>query len=298
MLLLLTGVQRIREDGTTDADDGAVNGLWNAQPYPPQPSVPVPQPEAGCSRAQALELKRMSHGTGAHPTVAVRSLMMGIALTVMLKARLALSLWYRYMAQGIHRAMVFIVVAGVQALQQMAACVMSAAVPTGNGYTTVKGFWIPDPPASPPAPAAALIGGGGGSAGAGAAAGGTAGGGITAAPAPASRRPGPKRRGRGGRITGAAAAAAAAKAAAKAAAGAGGGFTAKAAPAALRPAKVDLIAMPDDLPDELPVVCCGRHGLLYLRAQTVLHSGAVMTVSHFERICGRGDAKKWKASLL
>jgi hypothetical protein len=60
---------------------------------------------------------------------------------------------------------------------------------------------------------------------------------------------------------------------------------------------VDLLPLPDNTPDELRVVCNGKHGTLVVRAQRVLFGGQEMTASRFEAMCGKGDAKKWKSSL-
>ncbi|GIL70620.1 hypothetical protein Vretifemale_1359, partial [Volvox reticuliferus] len=63
------------------------------------------------------------------------------------------------------------------------------------------------------------------------------------------------------------------------------------------PAVVELLPLPEGIPEELPVLCCGRRAVLLLRTQRVQYDGAMMPVANFEKICGRGDAKKWKASL-
>ena len=57
------------------------------------------------------------------------------------------------------------------------------------------------------------------------------------------------------------------------------------------------MAMPDGVPETVNVVCQGRHGVLNVRTQRVVHDGTDMPVSQFEKVCGRGDAKKWKHSL-
>jgi hypothetical protein len=45
---------------------GDGQGLWNAQPFPPPPTVDVPSCMLGCARAQPLDkVTRKSHGTGA-----------------------------------------------------------------------------------------------------------------------------------------------------------------------------------------------------------------------------------------
>ncbi|KXZ47440.1 hypothetical protein GPECTOR_35g878 [Gonium pectorale] len=47
----------------------------------------------------------------------------------------------------------------------------------------------------------------------------------------------------------------------------------------------------------MKVVCMGRYAELLIRTQRVVYNDCVMPVNSFERICGRGDAKKWKSSL-
>ncbi len=160
----------------------------------------------------------------------------------------------------------------------------------GSGFTTVKGFWIPEEPAATePADGAERDGANSGTAaatGAPAVAGGDA-------PPPQHTRPGRgggrgrgRGRGRGGR--GGHPRPPPPSAAERAAA---------AAAAAAPPTKVELMPMPEGLHDEIPVVCCGRRALLHVRTQRVVYNETLMAVSHFEKICGRGDAKKWKSSL-
>ena len=60
---------------------------------------------------------------------------------------------------------------------------------------------------------------------------------------------------------------------------------------------VELIPLPEDTPDEIPVQCNGKSGILLLRPQKVLYAGQEISASKFEALCGRGDAKKWKTSL-
>ena len=57
------GVQLLREGGL-GRGDGSLNGLWNAQPFRAPPAKEVPRCPAGCARAQALSLQRISHGSG------------------------------------------------------------------------------------------------------------------------------------------------------------------------------------------------------------------------------------------
>ena len=55
--------------------------------------------------------------------------------------------------------------------------------------------------------------------------------------------------------------------------------------------------LPEGVPEELPVACAGRLGIMIVRSQTVTFGGQVMSASRFEAVCGKGDAKKWKSSL-
>lgn len=61
--------------------------------------------------------------------------------------------------------------------------------------------------------------------------------------------------------------------------------------------QVELLPLPENTPETLPIVCAGRYGELQLRTQRVLYEGVAMTASRFEQLCGRGDAKKWKNSF-
>lgn len=145
----------------------------------------------------------------------------------------------------------------------------------GAGCTSNSGFWIPtkDPPASEvlaaAAAAAAASGGGGG-----------------------PRRPGRKaKRGGGG--------------------GGGGGSgrppTGRSWAAAVKPlvfnpdepppAPVELLPLPEGVPERLAITCNGREAVFVVRAQRVEVEGVEMAPSKFEQMCGRGDAKKWKSSL-
>ncbi len=58
-----------------------------------------------------------------------------------------------------------------------------------------------------------------------------------------------------------------------------------------------LMRLPEGVPEELPVACAGRLGIMTVRSQTVTFGGQVMSASRFEAVCGKGDAKKWKSSL-
>jgi hypothetical protein len=89
----------------------------------------------------------------------------------------------------------------------------------------------------------------------------------------------------------AAAAAAAARAAARAAAAAR--KRAKEGP----PPPTELLPLPENVPEQLEVVCNGTRGTLLLRAQRVLVGGQELAASRYEDMCGRGGAKKWKSSV-
>lgn len=60
---------------------------------------------------------------------------------------------------------------------------------------------------------------------------------------------------------------------------------------------VDLMPLPPNSTERMPVVCNGRSGILILRTQRVLAGGGEMSASRFETVCGKGDAKKWKCSI-
>lgn len=64
------------------------------------------------------------------------------------------------------------------------------------------------------------------------------------------------------------------------------------------PPAVELLPLPPGIPELVPIMCNGRSGQLNIRTQRVLHAGAETSASRFEQICGKGDAKKWKSSLL
>jgi hypothetical protein len=59
----LSGVQPYKEE----TGEGSENQLWNAQPFRPPGSIAVPEPSAGCARAQDIAegQQRIFHGTGA-----------------------------------------------------------------------------------------------------------------------------------------------------------------------------------------------------------------------------------------
>ncbi|CAD7696632.1 unnamed protein product [Ostreobium quekettii] len=61
--------------------------------------------------------------------------------------------------------------------------------------------------------------------------------------------------------------------------------------------QVDLLPLPDGIPEEVPVECNGKRGSLLIRSQRVLYADEEMTASRFEQLCGKGEAKKWKCSL-
>lgn len=60
---------------------------------------------------------------------------------------------------------------------------------------------------------------------------------------------------------------------------------------------VQLVPLPEGVPEVLDVTCNGRSGKLLVRSQRVLHCDAEMSASKFEQVCGKGDAKKWKSSI-
>lgn len=61
--------------------------------------------------------------------------------------------------------------------------------------------------------------------------------------------------------------------------------------------EVELVPLPEGVPDVLNVTCNGRSGKLLVRSQRVLHGDTEMSASKFEQMCGKGDAKKWKSSI-
>jgi hypothetical protein len=60
---------------------------------------------------------------------------------------------------------------------------------------------------------------------------------------------------------------------------------------------VELLPLPDDTPEEVPITCAGRSAILSIRSQMVTFAEQVMSASRFETVCGKGDAKKWKSSI-
>ena len=58
-----------------------------------------------------------------------------------------------------------------------------------------------------------------------------------------------------------------------------------------------LDALPDGVPEELPIQCNGKSALLAVRTQRVLFNDQEISASKFEALCGKGDAKKWKCSI-
>lgn len=60
---------------------------------------------------------------------------------------------------------------------------------------------------------------------------------------------------------------------------------------------VELVALPEGVPEVLNVTCNGRSGHLLVRTQRVHQGDAEMSASKFEQVCGKGDAKKWKCSI-
>lgn len=64
------------------------------------------------------------------------------------------------------------------------------------------------------------------------------------------------------------------------------------------PPKVELVDIPSDVPEQVPIFCNGRNAVLDIRLQRVIYEGDEMPPSRFEQVCGKGDAKKWKATLF
>lgn len=64
------------------------------------------------------------------------------------------------------------------------------------------------------------------------------------------------------------------------------------------PPKMDLGQLPAGVPEEAPIICNGRTAVLHVRQQKVQYEGELMPPSRFEQVCGKGDAKKWKATLF
>jgi hypothetical protein len=59
----------------------------------------------------------------------------------------------------------------------------------------------------------------------------------------------------------------------------------------------ELLPLPEDTPEDVPITCAGRSAILNIRNQMVSFVGQVMSASRFETVCGKGDAKKWKCSI-
>lgn len=57
------------------------------------------------------------------------------------------------------------------------------------------------------------------------------------------------------------------------------------------------MALPEGVPELLPVTCNGRSAQFLMRRQRVLVNGSEMAPSRFEQMSGKGDAKKWKSSV-
>ena len=58
------------------------------------------------------------------------------------------------------------------------------------------------------------------------------------------------------------------------------------------------MALPDGVPERLPVTCNGRSAVFLLRSQRVVFQDHDMAPSRFEQLSGKGDAKKWKCSIF
>ena len=55
--------------------------------------------------------------------------------------------------------------------------------------------------------------------------------------------------------------------------------------------------LPEGVPEEVEITCASRVARFLMRPQRVLWDGEEMPPSKFEAVCGKGDAKKWKATL-
>lgn len=64
------------------------------------------------------------------------------------------------------------------------------------------------------------------------------------------------------------------------------------------PVETALMPLPEGVDEEIDIFCNGREALFLVRSQRVLYEGEEMPPSRFEAVCGKGDAKKWKATLL
>jgi hypothetical protein len=64
------------------------------------------------------------------------------------------------------------------------------------------------------------------------------------------------------------------------------------------PVETPLMPLPPGVGEEVEIFCNGRHAVFTLRGQRVVFEGEEMPPSRFEAVCGKGDAKKWKATLL
>ena len=56
--------------------------------------------------------------------------------------------------------------------------------------------------------------------------------------------------------------------------------------------------IPNGVPEQVSITCNGRNAVLDIRLQRVIYEGDEMPPSRFEQVCGKGDAKKWKATLF
>jgi len=60
---------------------------------------------------------------------------------------------------------------------------------------------------------------------------------------------------------------------------------------------VRLVSLPEGAKEEVTVECNEVRAKFLVRSQKVRFNGSIIPAAKFERICGRGDAKKWKSSL-
>ncbi len=117
-------------DSESDSDDsepeeGPVNGLWNAQPYPLPPAAQLPVPSEGCARAQPLlkgDWERVNHGTGTCSDRKQRTSRLQLLCP--------------------HPCMLVEVLMGLPP-PLPPRCAHLPRLLAGNGYTTVRGWWLP-----------------------------------------------------------------------------------------------------------------------------------------------------------
>ena len=62
--------------------------------------------------------------------------------------------------------------------------------------------------------------------------------------------------------------------------------------------QVQLEKLPEGVPEQVTVACNSRPAVFLVRSQRVRYAGTEMTPSRYEYLAGRGDAKKWKTSII